>query len=421
MGGFNFYNSPPQADPDWEVYKMSTGNNGLSRRDFFKAVGITGAGTLLAPAARIAEAADKNQQVSQRPFGQSGINVSILSLGGMFNIESNQIMMKQAMRWGVTYWDTADCYQRSSEKGIGKYFSKYPEDRKKVFLVTKSDARDPRGMSKLLDRSLGRMKTDYIDLYFVHGIYSIDELDRSTRNWAKKAKSAGKIRLFGFSTHSNMENCMLAAARLGWIDGIMMTYNYRLMHEDQMKRAVDACVNAGIGLTAMKTQGGGSVRTDTDTELKLAGKYMQKGFTDAQAKLMAVWQNPDIASICSQMPNMSILMANTAAAMDHNQLSSTDLELLKQYARETQSDYCTGCTGLCETAVSGNVPIGDVMRYLMYCRSYGERDFAKAQFRNIPSDTRRKMATADYSAAESKCPRKMAIGRLMREALIEMG
>ena len=398
---------------------MPKKENQWSRRDFFKTVAIAGAGSMLAPAAHLAEAADNNLQVPQRPFGKSGINVSILSLGGMFNIKSNQIMIRQAMRWGVTYWDTADCYHRGSEKGIGKYFSKYPEDRKKVFLVTKSDARNPKGMSKLLERSLDKMKTDYIDLYFVHGIHSIDELDQSTRTWAEKTKAAGKIRLFGFSAHRNMEESMLAAARLGWIDGIMMTYNYRLMHTERMQRAVEACVNAGIGLTAMKTQGGGSVRTDTDTELKLAGRFMQKGFTDAQARLMAVWQNPDIASICSQMPNMSILMSNTAAAMDKTKLSATDRKLLQQYARETHTDYCAGCTGICESAIGQKAPIGDVMRYLMYCRSYGDRDHATAEYRKIPQRIRENLTRIDYSLAEKKCPQKMAIAKLMQEAADE--
>jgi predicted aldo/keto reductase-like oxidoreductase len=392
-----------------------------SRRDFFKTVALSGAGSLLAPAAHLAEAADSNLQVPQRPFGNSGINVSILSLGGMFNIASNQIMLRQAMRWGVTYWDTADCYQNGSEKGIGKYFSKYPEDRQKVFLVSKADDPSPRGMSRLLDRSLDRMQTDYIDLYFVHGIYRIDEMDDSTRIWAEKAKAAGKIRLFGFSTHSNMEACMLAAARLGWIDGIMMTYNYRLMHTDRMQRAVDACVKAGIGLTAMKTQGGGSVRTDTDTELKLAGRFMQKGFSDAQAKLMAVWQNPQIASICSQMPNMSILMANTAAAMDKTELSATDRKLLQQYARETHRDYCAGCSAICQSAIGEKAPIADVMRYLMYCRSYGDRDYARAEYSKIPPEIRQRLTGIDYAAAEKKCPQKMAIARLMQEAADELG
>jgi predicted aldo/keto reductase-like oxidoreductase len=159
------------------------------------------------------------------------------------------------------------------------------------------------------------MKTDDIDLFFIHSVWRVDELDNQTKSWAKKAKAAGKIRLFGFSTHSNMQECLLEGAKLGWIDGIMMTYNYRLMHTDDMRRAVDACVKAGIGMTAMKTQGGGQVRSDSETELDLAGRFLQKGFTDAQAKLKAVWQNQNIASICSEMPNMTILMANAAAAI----------------------------------------------------------------------------------------------------------
>jgi predicted aldo/keto reductase-like oxidoreductase len=395
---------------------MTAKNTRWSRRDFLKTAGISGAGSLLIPAIHLAEAADKKLQVPTRPFGKSGANVSILSLGGMFNIAANQMLMKQAMNWGVTYWDTADCYQRGSENGIGKYFKKYPEDRRRVFLVTKSDSRSPKGMTKLLDRSLRKMKTDYIDLYFVHGIRSIDELDKDTKAWAEKAKAAGKIRFFGFSTHSNMEECMLEAAKLGWIDGIMMTYNYRLMHSDRMKRAVDACVQAGIGMTAMKTQGGGSVTTDTDAELKMAGQFLQKGFTDAQAKLMAVWQNPNIASICSQMPNMTILMANAAAAMGKTQLSSIDRKLLQQYAQDTHADYCAGCTAICESAVTGNVPIGKVMRYLMYSRSYGDHDGACRRFRNIAPDIRRRMADLDYSLAEQRCPQKMPIGGLMREA-----
>lgn len=72
--------------------------------------------------------------VPKRPFGKTGENVPILGLGGMFDIPSNQLLMKQAVKWGVTYWDTADCYEGgNSEKGIGMYFEKYPEERKRFF------------------------------------------------------------------------------------------------------------------------------------------------------------------------------------------------------------------------------------------------------------------------------------------------
>ena len=163
---------------------MPVKNTQWSRRRFLKATGTAGLGALMAPVNRLATAAETPTRVPTRPFGKTGVDVPILSLGGMFNIASNQVMMRQALRWGVTYWDTADCYQRGSEKGIGKIFNKYPQDRQKVFLVSKSDSRDPDGMTKLLNRSLKRMKTDYLDLYFVHGIYDIDELDDSIRVWA---------------------------------------------------------------------------------------------------------------------------------------------------------------------------------------------------------------------------------------------
>ena len=399
---------------------MTRKDSGWSRRRFLKATGTAGLGALMAPAGRLAIAAETPDKVPTRPFGKTGVDVSILSLGGMFNISSNQIMMKQAMRWGVTYWDTADCYQQGSEKGIGRYFKKYPQDRREVFLVSKSDARNPGEMTRLLNRSLKRMNTDYLDLYFVHAVYDSDEMDDDIRKWAEKAKADGKIRFFGFSTHSNMEECLQGASQLGWIDGIMMTYNYRLMHSRGMKRAVDACINAGIGLTAMKTQGGGPVRTDSDTEIEMAGRFLNQGFTDAQAKLMAVWQNRQIASICSQMPNMSILMANIAAAVNRTELSVRDTELLQRYARETRADYCTGCTSICESAVKEEIPIGDVMRCLMYCRSYGDRHFAMAEFKKIPEVTRKRLTQTDYREAERRCPQNMTIGKLMKEAEREL-
>ncbi len=401
---------------------MTIKDHNWSRRKFLKTAGIAGLGSVVAPMTGLVNASENNQTVPTRPFGKTGEQVSILSLGGMFDIGSNQLMLRQAVNWGVTYWDTAHSYSGGrSEKGIGKYFTRYPQDRKKIFLVTKSGAWSLKGLTRELNESLERMRTDYIDLFFVHGIRSISAMDDDIKAWGERAKREGKIRFFGFSTHSNMEECLLQGARLGWIDGIMMTYNYRLMHSDDMRRAVDACVRAGVGLTAMKTQGGGQVRTDSETELKLAGRFLEKGFTDAQAKLKAVWQNPQISSICSQMPNMTILMSNAAAARAKTRLSARDNELMQQYARETRSAYCTGCTDICESCVQGKAPIGDVMRYLMYCNSYDDYGLAAAGFKKIPQKIRTGLTRLDYSMAERKCPQGLPIARLMQEAKKKLG
>jgi predicted aldo/keto reductase-like oxidoreductase len=79
------------------------------------------------------------------------------------------------------------------------------------------------------------------------------DINRGAKAWAEGAKASGKIRFFGFNTHRNMEQCLQVAAKLGWIDGIMLSYNFRNMHTEKMKKVVDNCHSAGIGLTAMKT------------------------------------------------------------------------------------------------------------------------------------------------------------------------
>ena len=400
---------------------MTGKNNKWSRRRFLKAAGIAGAGSAMAPFSKLAIASAGDSKMPVRPFGNSGVNIPILSFGGSLDTSLSMLLLRQAFKWGVTYWDTAHSYMGGkSEKGFGKYFAKYPRDRQKIFLATKTYAWTLKGKSDDLDLSLERMKTDYIDLYFLHSVDSSSELDDDIKLWAEKRKAEGKIHLFGFSTHSNMEECLMGASKLGWIDGIMMTYNYRLMHTDDMRRAVDACIEAGIGLTAMKTQGEGQIYSDSETGLELADRFLEKGYTDAQAKLKAVWANPNIASICSEMPNMTILKANVAAALDKTELSVGDTELLQRYARETQSDYCTGCTNICQAAVGENIPIGDVMRCLMYCRSYASPHRACTRFGKIAPHIRLQMAEADFSIAERRCPRGMPIGRLMREALEEL-
>lgn len=400
---------------------MTLKNKTYSRRDFFKTAGAASAGAIITPG--ILTAADqtpsdttKNQTIPTRPFGKSGISVSTLSLGGMFDIPANQIILNLAVKFGVTYWDTAYRYGGGlSEEGIGMYFNKNPDIRKKIFLVSKSISRKPEGMTEQLETSLKRMNTDYIDLYFIHAVGGIDEMTDKMRKWAEQQKEKGKIKLFGFSTHKNMEKCMMGAVKLGWIDGIMMSYNFRLMQKPEMKEAVQACVEKGIGLTAMKTQGGGSIKTETETELKMAGRFVKKGFTPEQAKLKAVWEDKRISSICSQMPNSTLLMANVAAALDRQSLALKDRDLLNQYACETSSDYCAGCGHICESAINGNVPVSDIMRHLMYHRSYNEKGFARTLDKKVASNIKQ-YASLDFSSAEKKCPQKMAIGSLMKEA-----
>jgi hypothetical protein len=172
----------------------------------------------------------------------------------------------------------------------------------------------------------------------------------------------------------------------------MLKYDFRLMHTDAMKSAVDAATKAGIGLTAMKTQSKSPVATETEADLKMGGHFIQRGFTQQQAKLKAIWENPQIAAICSQMPNLNILHANIAAALDKTSLTAADHAALRQYAEATRMEHCAGCTHICETALNQPVPVGDVMRCLMYHRAYGDQELARKVFGQLPETARRGLA-----------------------------
>lgn len=398
----------------------------LSRRGFIAGMGLTGLGSVLgvsgAQATEVKSAATRGAGMPIRPFGKTGEKVSILSLGGMFDITDNQIILKKALDYGITHWDTANGYNGGkSETGIGMYFEKYPEIRKKVFLVTKTGKRNAKDMLKHVNLSLERMKTDHIDLLFIHAVRGTDELNDEMKAFGEQMKKEKKIRFFGFSTHNNMGMLLQAAPKLGWVDAVMMTYNHRVMDSDDMKAGVEACYKAGIALTAMKVQGGRSRRGQPEAELKLAERFIEKGFTPQQAKLKAVWQNEMIATICSQMPNLTILAANAAAAVDKTKFSSADERALRQYADATAPSYCAGCQQVCDGAMGGDCDVADVMRYMMYHQDYGETALARELFAQLPAAMRQRVEQGDFSAAEKVCPQGIAISSVMKEASKVLG
>jgi predicted aldo/keto reductase-like oxidoreductase len=401
----------------------NTKDTGFSRRDFVKTVGLAGlavagtgvTGALAAPAPPASAPANV---MPKRKLGKTEAEVSILNLGGMFDTINNQLLLKQALKWGVNFWDTAESYGNGlSEEGFGRFFARNPEARQQVFLTTKLEPQKGK-LTERLNQGLKRLQTDYVDLFYIHSIRAISDMTPEMKAWAAEMKKAGKIKFFGFSTHTNMADCILGAAKLDWIDAAMITYNFRVMNDPKMQAALKACDQAGVGVVAMKTMGGGPgmPTTKSPAELKFADRFLQKGFTDKQAKLKVVWENPLIASICSQMPNLTILSANVAAARDKTKLAREDFEHLSQYALETRSDYCAGCGHICQEALAGAVPVNEVMRCLMYHQDYGESELARNTFAGLPAKVREGLLAVDYSRAEQACPQGLAITELMRQA-----
>jgi predicted aldo/keto reductase-like oxidoreductase len=405
----------------------------INRRNFLKTAGLVGVGGVIAAAKT--KAADINepnvqaaqppiQKVPKRKLGRTGVEVPILSLG--FGRPGEQAVLRQSLDWGVNHWDTSlAAANGASEQSIGDFIAKNPELRKDIFLVTKENkSKTPDDLEKCLQASLKRLNTSYIDFYC--GIYMVNGQTQFTdevRKWAEDAKKRGVIKFFGFSTHENMANCLSAAAKLGWIDAIQTKYDFRLMQDKQMQDAIDACNKAGIGLIAMKTQSmrqrSATADANAEADKKMLAHFLEKGFTEGQAKIKAVMDDQRISTVCSSMTSTTMLMTNIAVALNKTKLAAEDMDMLRQYAQATCSGYCAGCAHICEPVALG-VPVSDIMRALMYHDSYGDIAQAKAVFAEIPADVKQRLLSVDYSAAEHVCPNRMQIGKLMADAAAKL-
>jgi aryl-alcohol dehydrogenase-like predicted oxidoreductase len=320
---------------------MKAKNKKIDRRDFLKAVGAAGLGSVFV-AAQAKAMASKEQtaakqqkaepvQVPRRQLGRTGIEVPVLSLGVEFDALEKQVVLQKSLDYGVNYWDTAETYAGGNAAlGVGKFLRENPDLRKRIFIVTKSSGSKgsydehkpvPADVEKCLQASLKRLNTKYIDMYFsFHGLSDPVHLTDEVKRWVESAKRRKLIRFFGFSTHENMAQCLTAAARLDWIDAIMTVYNFKLIHDTEMQAAIDACHKAGIGLVAMKTQAFGQ-KFETDQDKKLAKNLLEQGFTEGQAKIKVVLEDERFSSACVGMESVALLESNVAAVLDKTELS----------------------------------------------------------------------------------------------------
>ncbi|MEK7765633.1 MAG: aldo/keto reductase, partial [bacterium] len=139
----------------------------MTRRGFLGAAGAAGlgsallasgltAGAALAAAGKKAKTKGNAQNpataLPRRKFGRTGVDVTELSMGGMTDFTENQILLNQAWKLGLNYWDTSTGYNDGkSELGFGQFFEKHPGVREKLFVVTKCGDRSPKGLEASLD------------------------------------------------------------------------------------------------------------------------------------------------------------------------------------------------------------------------------------------------------------------------------
>lgn len=139
-------------------------------------------------------------------FGQSGYKVSSLGFGAMnlpgVPLDQAREALNYALDQGINYIDTAAAY-RNSEEIIGECIS---HRRNEYFLATKTGKRDYAAAKEEIDRSLTRMKTEYVDLLQIHYVNYVHEFKQimdegGAYEAALEAQREGKVRFIGITGH----------------------------------------------------------------------------------------------------------------------------------------------------------------------------------------------------------------------------
>jgi aryl-alcohol dehydrogenase-like predicted oxidoreductase len=215
-------------------------------------------------------------------LGTTGLKVSRLALGCMsygdpatpgahewsLPEEDAQPFFRQAIELGITFWDTANVYQAgTSEEVVGRAIKRFAR-REDIVLATKvqgkmHDGPGGEGLSRKavleqVDASLGRLGTDYIDLYQIHR-FDPETPVEETMEALHDIVKAGKVRYIGASSMYAWEFAkMQHAADLGrWTRFVSMQNQYNLICRTDEPELMAMCADMGVGLVPYSPQGKG--------------------------------------------------------------------------------------------------------------------------------------------------------------------
>lgn len=251
------------------------------------------------------------------PLGKSDLQVSPVSFGCMSLGENAALykdLLRKAAEAGINYFDTADLYQKGlNELYVGETLKPI---RKDVIIATKAGNQwrpDGTGWDwnpskeyilKCAEQSLRRLKTDYIDLYQLHGGTIDDPIDETIEAF-ELLKKQGKIRWYGIS--SIRPNVIREYIKRSNIVSVMMQYSLLdhrpeeevldLLHQHDISVICRGTVAQGFLLNKPADNylqyTGGEVARAAKSLAKAAG---ESGLTNLEVALGYVWAHPAVAT-----------------------------------------------------------------------------------------------------------------------------
>jgi predicted aldo/keto reductase-like oxidoreductase len=365
----------------------------FSRRGFLSAslsglaaVGLAGAAPRIALAQEgKKETAAPGKKLITRTLGRTGMELPIVSMGvGACNDPS---VIAAAYEAGVRHYDTAANYQFGrNEQLVGQVFSRL-NVRDKVNIGTKEwtpgqragltaqQARDK--FIKLTEGSLRRLKTAYIDIVYIHSTSSAADLqDDAAKEAFTQLKKDGKVRAAGVTTHAGMTEVINEAARDGFYDVVLTSWNVSMADDNALAEAVKNAAAKGIGLIAMKTQAGGAQLPNRAA----LGQYSSSVINTASLKWAMSNKHfttsiPGFTSLEHLHEDFPVAADLTLTAEEQKFLADNNLKLGLNFCRQ-----CRQCLASCPH----NTDVPTLMRTHMYAAQYSDFYLARTTLDGIP-------------------------------------
>lgn len=213
---------------------------------------------------RAVEAMDADQEVQalqKRPYGRSGIDLSIIGFGGIVvahlpQHEADRIVA-DAIERGINYFDVAPSYGDAEER-LGPALEPY---RHGVFLACKTEKRTRTEAEEALSSSLERLRTDHFDLYQLHGLQNLQEAEVAcgpggALETLVEARDRGIVRFLGFSAHS-VEAALYCLDRFPF-DSVLFPLSWPSYYGARFgPQVVAAAQQSGAALLALKAMARG--------------------------------------------------------------------------------------------------------------------------------------------------------------------
>ncbi|MBM4019470.1 MAG: aldo/keto reductase [Planctomycetes bacterium] len=269
----------------------------MKRREMLRwaaTAAVLTAGPRLAWAGAVSEspASPTAPAIPKRPFGKSGVELSIVGFGGLvlsrIDEDASKRLVAEAFEKGINYFDVAPEYGTAEVK-MGPALEPY---RKKVFLACKTAKRTAEEARKDFERSLERLKTDHFDLYQLHHIRKVPEdvdavfAKGGAWEFIREAKKDGRIRYLGFSAHT--EEAAVAALDKFEFDSVMFPLTFAMWYGANWgRKTLEKARAKGAAVMAIKSMVRGKWAPGPREPGPFARMWYQP-LTDAQEQAMSV-------------------------------------------------------------------------------------------------------------------------------------